>query len=147
MKTLFFRSLLVLVCLSACNSAVGEGPVDIKYDRDTCHKCGMVISDRQYAAEVRGGPKRAVTRFDDVGCALSWLEGQTFFEDPTTFIWVADMNTGTWLDARAARFVGGRTTPMGYGFGAAAANTKGVDFEAMRQQVKAADGHHTRGTP
>jgi nitrous oxide reductase accessory protein NosL len=133
--------------MAACNTAPADGPAEIKFDRDTCHKCGMVISDRQYAAEVRGGPRRSVEKFDDVGCALSWLDAQPFAVAPSTETWVAAMNTGAWLDARTARFVEGRTTPMGYGFGAVANDGSGVNFEELRLRVKHAGGHHRLGAP
>jgi len=45
--------------LSACGKDEGwpEGMHPIKWDRDTCVRCSMVISDRRFAAEMRGGPK------------------------------------------------------------------------------------------
>jgi hypothetical protein len=53
---------------------------------------------------------------------------------------VADV-TGTgdkWLDARKARYVGGRISPMGYNYGAIAhAEAGAADFEEMRQHVLA----------
>jgi hypothetical protein len=33
----------------------------------------MVISDRRFAAEMRGGEKNIVFKFDDIGCAVFWL--------------------------------------------------------------------------
>jgi nitrous oxide reductase accessory protein NosL len=104
--------------VSACTQAPATGPVPIHLDRDRCKGCGMVISEREFAAEVRGGPRSEVFTFDDLGCALKWLDAQPFAADPTVQVWVARHADGQWLDAKAARFVKGATTPMGYGFAA-----------------------------
>jgi len=42
--------------LSGCGSKGGwpNGMAEIKWDRDTCVRCSMVISDRRFAAEMRG---------------------------------------------------------------------------------------------
>jgi nitrous oxide reductase accessory protein NosL len=128
--------------LSACgrteNWAAGMRP--IIWDRDTCAHCTMVISDRRFAAEVCGA---TVFKFDDVGCAVSWLRDKgkdyPWSADPTTRIWVADLastdNHLIWLDARDAHYVHS-TSPMGYDFGASAQSQAGaVDFHTMREQV------------
>jgi hypothetical protein len=51
-----------------------EGMKSIIWDRDTCVRCNMAISDRRFAAEMRGGPKDTVFKFDDGGCVVCWLE-------------------------------------------------------------------------
>ena len=38
-----------------------EEMVEIKWDRDTCVVCNMVISDRRFAGEMRGGPNKTVS--------------------------------------------------------------------------------------
>ena len=63
------------LALSACGkSGWPEGMVEIKWDRDTCVRCSMVISDRRFAAQMRGGPKNMVFKFDDIGCVIFWLK-------------------------------------------------------------------------
>jgi len=59
-----------LLILPACSRKPETGPVPIRWDQETCARCGMAISDRHYAAEVRGGPEADRTRvwkFDDIG--------------------------------------------------------------------------------
>jgi nitrous oxide reductase accessory protein NosL len=129
--------------LSACGrSSVPEGMVAIKWDRDTCTRCSMVLSDRRFAAQVRGGPKNANFNFDDIGCAAIWLSAQAWGRDAATRIWVTDVGSRSdavrWLDARTAQYVGGKTSPMGYDFGAVAMAQPGsLDFETMREHVVA----------
>lgn len=128
--------------LSACsaNGRWPEGMAEIKWDRDTCTRCSMVISNRRFAAEVRGGPNDAVYKFDDIGCAAFWLKSQAWAREAR--IWVADA-TGrgeapSWLDARKAHYVGGKSSPMGYNHAAQALPQAGsLAFDEMVEHVLA----------
>jgi hypothetical protein len=133
--------------LGGCGGNEGwpEGMHPIKWDRDTCVRCSMVISDRRFAAELRGGPKNTVFKFDDIGCAAFWLRDKAaefpWMIEISTRFWVADLaskgNDVHWLDARTAHYTG-KTSPMGYNFGALAHPAAGtLDFAAMREHVLA----------
>ena len=115
-----------------------EGMARIKWDRDVCVRCGMVISDRRFAAQAAGGPGMRTYKFDDVGCAVFWLARQPWGGDPAVKLRVADASSGEWLDARGAAFASGIGSPMGYNFAAARQAVPGaVSYETMRQQVLA----------
>ncbi|MBZ0125296.1 MAG: nitrous oxide reductase accessory protein NosL [Rhodocyclaceae bacterium] len=122
-----------------------EGMVEIKWDRDTCVRCNMVISDPRFAAQLRGGEKNTAFKFDDIGCLVFWLRDKAaqhaWMAEPATRMWVADstdMRGATWLDAHRAHYLGGRLSPMGYNFAAVRdAVSGGLTFEAMREQVLA----------
>ena len=134
------------LALSACGkSQWPEGMAEIKWDRETCPRCSMVISDRRFAAQLRGGPKDMVVKFDDIGCFTFWirdnLKTHPWLADPATRMWVADVTSKgkevIWLDPRNAQYIT-RTSPMGYNFGAVAYPQMGsLDFEGMRQHVLA----------
>ena len=115
------RLLLVLVfALSGC-SENGSGPVEVKWDRDACERCRMVLSDRRHAAQIRGGPageRARVYKFDDIGGAIVWLEDKSWKDDPRTEFWVTDHRDGHWIDARKASYLSGQMTPMDFGYGA-----------------------------
>lgn len=122
-----------------------EGMAEIKWDRENCPRCSMVISDRRFAAEIRGGPKDMVIKFDDIGCMTFWirenLQKYPWLAEAATRMWVADSagkgKDVNWLDPRKAHFVT-RSSPMGYNFGAVAYPQMGsLDFESMRQHVLA----------
>lgn len=131
---------VALLLLAACSRTPETGPVEVKWDRDICIHCGMALSDRHYAVEVRGGPKKQVFKFDDIGCAVSWLKKQPWGNDPNMEIWVADFRTGKWLDARAVRYVTGKRTPMGFGYGATSEGDFGsISFDEARKQLLAKD--------
>ncbi|MFH1869405.1 MAG: hypothetical protein ABIK82_09545 [Pseudomonadota bacterium] len=137
----------IAAALAACGSAGAwpEGMAEIKWDRDTCTRCSMVISDRRFAAELRGGEKNTAFKFDDIGCAVFWMRDKQkdhpWLADPATSFWVADAGAGKgdkWLEARKAYYSGGKMSPMAYNYSARAyaeAGTQG--FDEMRQHVLA----------
>jgi copper chaperone NosL len=146
-------SLLVLIMLVAsCSRTTDTGPVAVRWDKDTCERCAMVVSDRHFSAQIRGGPaekKTRVYKFDDIGCAVIWLDKQAWKADPRTEIWVNDFRNGKWIDARQASFVTGKVTPMGYGLGAQAEKVEGaLNFAAAREhiyQVESSEHKHKGG--
>lgn len=99
----------------------------------------MVLSDPHYAAQVRyfpEGKRSKVAKFDDIGCALIWLQEKNWINDQAIEIWVADYRTGEWIDARAATYVARKTTPMEYGLGAQPeAVEDGLSFEQAIKHV------------
>lgn len=117
----YLLPLLLGALLWGCAGDPETGPGEVKWDRDGCERCRMVLSDRMYSAQVRGaeeGRKTRLYRFDDIGCAVLWLEQQPWRNDSRTEIWVTDYRTGAWIDARTAYYVTDRITPMAYGLGA-----------------------------
>jgi len=132
--------------LSACgqSGAWPEGMAEIKWDLDTCVRCSMVISDRRFAAEMRGGERSTVFKFDDIGCAVFWMRDKQkdypWLADTATRFWVADSGAAgeKWLEARQAHYAGGKMSPMGYNYSARAYAEAGAQsFEEMRQHVLA----------
>jgi len=87
------------------------------WDRDMCDRCVMVISDRKNSVQLRGKTKKQVHKFDDMGCLIIWLEENNIPVDNTD-IWVTDVQSGDWIDAKTAFYTTGNTTPMAYGFSA-----------------------------
>ena len=136
--------------LSACWGDDKSGPEDIVWDRDACALCRMFISDARFVAEVRGGPKNKLTKFDDVGCAINWLNDQEWAGDETAEIWVAGQGSSRekviWLKARDAFYIKAELTPMNYGYSAIAAATSGeqtgIDFVAMTTAILADVPNH-----
>ena len=137
--------------VAACSRAPESGPVAVHWDRDVCARCRMVISDRHYAAEIRYFPPGKASRvalFDDIGCAVRWLEKQPWRNDPKTEIWVADHRTGKWLDARKAHYVRVPNTPMEYGLGAQAESVPGsLDFAQAKAHIAEVEKRFASGAP
>jgi len=145
--------LAIVLLLSACGESA-TGPVDVHFDRATCERCRMVLSDRFHAAQVRLGVTEngggGVHLFDDLGCALVWLQEQPSRDDPGTEIWVNHWQSGKWIDARSAFYVPEQVTPMGYGLGAQTIPGPGtLTFAEARARVLAIEktSHANRGRP
>lgn len=120
-RSFVWSALSAAVLLVACSGEPDTGPVEIKWDRDTCERCRMVLSDRMHAAQIRGGAsgeKRRVYKFDDIGGAILWLEDKPWKDDAATEIWVTDFRDGHWIDGRKAFYLSGQLTPMDFGIGA-----------------------------
>ncbi len=124
----------------------------MKWDRDACERCRMVLSDRNHSAQVRwfpAGKKRTkVHLFDDIGCAIIWLDDKPWKDALTTEIWVTDHRTGAWINARKAIYVKGERTPMEYGLGAQREPVAdGLDFEQAKRHVhEVEERFNTHGT-
>lgn len=129
---------LFAALLAACHPEPQTGPVEVKWDRDTCARCSMALSDKRFAAQVRGGPKHLAFKFDDFGCAVVWLKDKPWADDPATEFWAMDMRSGKWIDGRKAYYAPNNSTPMAYGFGAVLLPEPGaVNFDEARKQVLA----------
>ncbi|MBL7002982.1 MAG: nitrous oxide reductase accessory protein NosL [Gammaproteobacteria bacterium] len=131
-------SLFFTLMLFGCSDPQ-TGTVEVHWDRDACDRCRMVVSDPHYAAQIRYFPpeKRSkVVYFDDIGCAVLWLEKQPWKDDDKTEIWVADHKTKQFINAKTAYYVPQNNTPMEYGLGAqAAAETNALSFTQAIQHV------------
>ena len=137
------RSLLLVffsaLVLTACSGDPGTGPVDVKWDRDVCERCTMVLSDREHSAQIRYTPaegRSKVHTFDDLGCAILWLDKQPWRNESSVELWVNDYQNGRWIDARKAHYITGRITPMQYGLGAQTEAIAGtLNFDQAREHV------------
>ncbi len=137
--------------LTACGTGDNSGPANVTWDRDACERCRMVLSDRHYAAQIvrqsgRGGEHQQVFKFDDLGCAVIWLEQQSWKDAPDTHIWVNDYHSGAWLNARTAFYLPAQNTPMDYGLGATTQPSDNtLDFAAAKTAILGKDAqsqHH-----
>jgi len=107
----------LILSFFACKGGNEEQlPVDFVWDREACEECKMALSDPHYSAQVVD-PKGRAYYFDDIGCAILWLERQPWKDKART--WVNDVKTTEWIEAQKASWISGDPqTPMGYGFAA-----------------------------
>lgn len=132
------------LCIAGALLATGckdetTGPEPIRYGRETCELCGMIISEAMYAVEIRD-PDRKLHKFDDLGDAFYWLEKQPWKDEPTVEFFAMDSDDGkTWLAARSARYADGFVTPMNWGYAAVGKDRAGtIDFAGVRAKLAAA---------
>ena len=104
--------LLTVVWAGAC-AARASGPPALLIDRSVCSRCGMLISERTYAAAIRwsDGPEQL---FDDIGCLVA-STGQHPAKGAR--YWFHDGANGEWIaDAQPVFVVSDELkTPMGGG--------------------------------
>lgn len=136
-----WRKLIIslLVVLAGCSDEPQTGPIDVRWDRDICERCRMVLSDPHHAAQIRyfpAGKRSKVARFDDIGCAILWLEDQPWKQDEKTEIWVADYRNGDWINAVTASYVQKKNSPMEYALGAQSDPVEGgLNFEQAKKHI------------
>lgn len=90
-----------------------SGPEPIRYGRDACARCRMLLSEPGFAGEIRDA-RGALTRYDDVGCLVRALR-ETRIQTPEA--WIEDHQAGQLVPLLTATLVAGERvrTPMGYG--------------------------------
>jgi hypothetical protein len=140
-----FRSLfLATVLLLGFTACEKKNPTElhgVHWDRDMCERCKMVVSDRQHAVQVINPVTGRSTMFDDIGCAVLWFEEEKIEWAPEAKIWVIDIATGKWIDARTALYDTNNITSMAYGFAAHENNStikaeeEMIDFTEVSKRI------------
>lgn len=138
---LFLLMFLPFVGFTGCEKKpVGEVE-PMHWDRDMCERCKMAISERKFAVQVINPQNGRVYKFDDIGCALLWMDEEKIPWKEKAIIWITDAKSGKWINARTALYADGAITPMAFGFGAYTKETlpkgaKVFDFTEVTKRVK-----------
>lgn len=56
--------------------------------------------------------------YDDIGCTVLWFKEEQINWADQAVIWITDVKTGEWIDARTAYYDTMNITPMAYGIAA-----------------------------
>ncbi len=115
---IFFILSMIFLSFSGCEKKVDKGIAKVHWDRDMCARCVMVVSDRKNTTQVRDPKTGRKYMFDDIGCMVLWFIEEKIEWKDTAIIWITDVNTGKWIDARTAFYDTENITPMAYGFSA-----------------------------
>jgi nitrous oxide reductase accessory protein NosL len=116
---LLFISFLILLSFSGCEKGkISTELHEVHWDRDMCARCKMVTSDRRHAVQVINPENGKSYMFDDIGCVLLWFDDEKITWKDKAKIWITDVDTGKWIDARTAFYDSHNITPMAYGFAA-----------------------------
>lgn len=104
---------VVLAAMTVGCAAKADDAPKIVIDRSACSHCGMLISERVYAAAYQI-PGREVRVFDDIGCLVAATRRES--ADAARF-WFHDALEGTLMAGDTAVFVASANlrTPMGGG--------------------------------
>ena len=101
--------------------ALPDGPVPIAWDREPCAHCRMHVGEPRHAVQLIT-TDGAVLAFDDVGCALTYLDQH---RPAVHRLWFHGEGE-TWIPADRVGFVGAAVTPMGSGLVAVERGTPGA---------------------
>ena len=112
--------LLFIIALSfiACEKEAQKGVSKIHWDRDMCSRCVMVVSDRKNTVQVKNNDTQRTYIFDDIGCMALWFDEDELDWEDKAIVWITDVNSGEFIDARTAFYDTNNVTPMAYGFSA-----------------------------
>ena len=122
--SVLITAVLCSLSLSACSDRESLSPKDPAWDRDVCHRCQMMISERNYSAQVINPAKGEHYFFDDLGCALNWLQETKPVWKNEALIYANDARSGKWVDVRQGIIAVQFVTPMSYGMGVFSKDTK-----------------------
>jgi hypothetical protein len=100
----------------------------------------MAISERKFAVQAIDPQTGKDYKFDDIGCAVLWMDEEKIPWRDQAILWITDARTGEWIDARKAKYTEGSITPMAYGFAAYTDQTvpKGqqvLDFDTVAKKI------------
>lgn len=132
MKSTIALTLLVCVAIAVggCGGEAATGPPEIHYGRDACERCGMIISEKPYAAamRLRENGSRRTALFDDIGEMFDFERSSTDAEIISRY--VHDHESGEWIEAENAFYVHSETlqTPMVSGVAALASRDEAEQF-------------------
>ena len=130
----------IMITLLACEKKPAGGVAKMHWDRDMCERCQMAVSERKYAVQIINPTSNKVYKFDDIGCAVLWLQEEHIAWSGSAIIWITDAKTGKWIDAKTAIYTDDSITPMAFGFAAygktdAPKNHRLVDFNRVKEEV------------
>jgi hypothetical protein len=131
---LIFLSTVPLLAF-AQNQKIGAQQREIKLEQDTCTRCKMALKDRLNSAQIIDPETGEMLMFDDLGCAVAWLDDKKPAWRSNAAIYVNDATDGTWLKADEAILATPYATPMSYGIAAFRSKEKvGADKTILTMQ-------------
>lgn len=134
----FFIVFIMIVLFFGCSDEKEYG--NVHYDRDVCEHCKMVISDNKFSVDVLFDGQNHY--FDDMGCFVAeavasnheqWLKSAK--------VYINDLDTGEFINAREAYFYKGYKTPMNYGWAASAKRLEGKESFKFDEVVEILKKH------
>ena len=141
MKKFSFLLVLLALFFIGCDNKANLDPKKVHWDRDMCERCKMVLSDRKFSAQAINPQTSRKYYFDDIGCSILWFKEDKISWESEAILWVNDVETGAWIDAKTAFYDTENITPMAYGFGAhkraedIKAGLEVIGFEEVKRRV------------
>jgi nitrous oxide reductase accessory protein NosL len=115
---LFYFILITTFLTTGCEKKSTNAIAKVHWDRDMCARCVMVVSDRKNTVQLKDPKTGKKYVFDDIGCTILWFKDEKISWKDSVKIWINDVDSGEWIDARSAFYDTQNITPMSYGFSA-----------------------------
>lgn len=113
----------------------GIRPQEAKWDQDTCARCKMVLKDRLNSAQIINPETGEARMFDDLGCAVAWLDENSPAWRSKAVVYVNDATDGAWLKMDEAVLASPYPTPMKFDIAAFRNKEKvGADKKVLTAQ-------------
>ncbi|MDR0769793.1 MAG: hypothetical protein LBE75_01140 [Burkholderiales bacterium] len=122
----------------AQNPETGVKPREAKWGQDKCARCAMALKDPLNSAQIVNPETGETFMFDDLGCAVAWLDDKNPAWRSKAVIYVNDATDGAWLKMDEAILANPYPTPMSYGI-AAFRNKEKVGADKTVLTVKEAE--------
>ncbi len=123
--------LIVIFSFLGCERKIDLNAHKIHWDRDMCKRCKMVVSERNHAVQAINPSDGKVYYFDDIGCLVLWFKESNIEWAENAVLWVTDLKTAEWINAKEAKWSTISVTPMGFGFGAYKSGSEPKDAEII----------------
>ena len=143
---LFKFTILVCFCsiLLSCGKTNASEMKTIHWDRDSCDRCNMLVSEKHFAVQVINSKTNKAYMFDDLGCAVLWFQEEEQDWMNSAKIWISDASNENFIDAKSASYTKGNLTPMAYGLSAYTKatlpeNSKTLTFNEAKDEIYAKD--------
>ena len=134
-------ALAIATIQTGCKERSKTDVAKVHWDRDMCARCVMVVSDRQNTVQIRDPKNGKSYMFDDIGCMVLWFKENHISWENSAIIWITDIQTGKWIDAKKAFYSTRNITPMAYGFSAHKTEEsikkeeEIINFEEVRKRI------------
>ena len=128
-KLAFILSAFLLLFTVACTVE----PQKIEYGKDQCNFCKMTIMDMRFGSEIvltTGKP----FKFDDISCAVSFVENKYIEIDKIHKTYVVDYSTGELVDSESAFYLSSNSlrSPMGSNLAAFASKDSLIHLQSLQ---------------
>ena len=114
----FLIGIFLVFSFNACEKKSTTDVAKVHWDRDMCARCVMVVSDRHNTTQARDPKTGKQYMFDDIGCMALWFNEEKISWSKEAIIWITDVKTAKWIDAKKAYYTTENVTPMAFGFSA-----------------------------
>ena len=123
--------LIGLLLLAGCGAPRADRPPEIRYGKDLCAECRMILGDKRVAAAL-ADEAGEIQKFDDIGCVTMY---QSKIGTAPKNFWVHDYATEEWMEGKDAFFAQADNviTPMGYGVAAFSSRAGAQQFVEQQQ--------------